>query len=93
MSDWEISRSAGECFGTGEQIEHGQEYFAALVEGEDGLVRRDFSFDTGSVRSLRYFVTGRRNFLSLVRRRSFLSMRRCWCRFLNGLPRRRNPRR
>jgi hypothetical protein len=45
MSDWEISRSAGECFGTGEQIEHGQEYFAALVEGEDGLVRRDFSFD------------------------------------------------
>ena len=45
MSDWEIARSAGECFGTGVQIEHGQEYFAALVEREDGLVRRDFCSD------------------------------------------------
>ncbi|MHC4214027.1 MAG: hypothetical protein ACYSWP_11705 [Planctomycetota bacterium] len=45
MSDWEISRSAGECFGTGEQIEYGQEYFAALVEGQEGLVRRDFCSD------------------------------------------------
>ena len=45
MSDWEIARSAGECFGTGEQIEYGQEYFAALVESEEGLVRRDFCSD------------------------------------------------
>jgi hypothetical protein len=42
MSDWEIARSAGECFATGKEIEYGQEYFAALVETEEGLQRRDF---------------------------------------------------
>ena len=42
MSDWEIARSAGECFATGKNIEYGHEYFAALVETEEGLQRRDF---------------------------------------------------
>lgn len=43
MSDWEINRPLGQCHGTERKIEHGEEYFAALVETEDGLQRRDFS--------------------------------------------------
>jgi len=42
MADWDINRPLGECCGTGRQIEAGQEYFGALVETEQGLVRRDF---------------------------------------------------
>jgi len=42
MSDWEINKPLGQCFGSGREIEHGQEYFGALVVAEEGLQRRDF---------------------------------------------------
>lgn len=45
MEEWEISKSLGHCFGTEKEIEPGQEYFAALVETEEGLQRRDYSSD------------------------------------------------
>jgi len=43
MDDWQIKKPLGQCSGTGVVIEPGQEYFAALVSGPDGLERRDFS--------------------------------------------------
>lgn len=42
MGDWEINKPLGQCFGNGRKIEHGEEYFGALVETEEGLQRRDF---------------------------------------------------
>ena len=45
MQEWEIDRPLGQCCGTGRKIEAGEEYFAALVETEDGLQRRDFCAD------------------------------------------------
>ena len=42
MDEWEITRPLGQCCGTGRQIAAGEEYFAALVETEQGLVRKDF---------------------------------------------------
>ncbi len=42
MSEWEIDKPLGQCCGTGEKIGYGEEYFAALVETGEGLVRRDF---------------------------------------------------
>jgi hypothetical protein len=45
MEEWEIDRPLGQCCGTGKKIEYGEEYFAALVETEDGLRRRDFCTD------------------------------------------------
>jgi hypothetical protein len=43
MADWQINRPLGQCHGTGQEIEPGQEYFGALVETEAGLERQDFS--------------------------------------------------
>lgn len=45
MDEWEINKPLGRCCGTGEAIQAGEEYFAALVETEEGLQRRDFSAD------------------------------------------------
>ena len=45
MAEWDINRPLGQCAGTGEKIEPGQEYFAALTETAEGLERRDFSAD------------------------------------------------
>lgn len=42
MDEWEITKPLGQCCGTGRQIAAGEEYFAALVETEQGLVRKDF---------------------------------------------------
>ena len=42
MADWEIKKTLGQCFGTGREFEIDEEYFAALVEGDQGLERRDF---------------------------------------------------
>ena len=42
MSEWEINKSAEQCCGTGRKLEYGQEYFAALVETEEGLQRQDY---------------------------------------------------
>ena len=43
MEQWEVNKPLGQCCGTGQQIECGQEYFAALVETKEGLQRQDFS--------------------------------------------------
>ena len=43
MTEWAIERPVGVCQGTGEKIEYGQEYYATLVQTEEGLKRRDFS--------------------------------------------------
>ena len=45
MGEWEIDKPLGQCCGTGKKIEYGEEYFAALVETEEGLARRDFCAD------------------------------------------------
>jgi hypothetical protein len=45
MSEWEITKPLGQCYGTERKIEYGEEYFAALVETEEGLQRRDFCDD------------------------------------------------
>jgi hypothetical protein len=45
MVDWEINKPLGQCFGTGQKIQKGQEYYAALVETQEGLQRQDFSVD------------------------------------------------
>jgi len=42
MSEWEINKPLGQCSGTEKTIESGEEYFAALIETEEGLQRRDF---------------------------------------------------
>ena len=45
MDEWEIDKPLGQCSGSGKKIEYGEEYFAALVETEEGLARRDFCAD------------------------------------------------
>lgn len=45
MADWEIKKTLGQCFGTEQPIDVGQDYYAALVETEQGLERRDYSID------------------------------------------------
>jgi len=42
MAEWEITKPLGQCYGSDKQLEPGEEYFAALVEAEEGLQRRDF---------------------------------------------------
>jgi len=42
MDEWEIEKPLGQCYGSGKKIEHSEEYFAALVETNEGLQRRDF---------------------------------------------------
>lgn len=43
MATWEIYKPLGECAATGTKIEFGDEYYGALVDSEEGLVRKDFS--------------------------------------------------
>jgi len=43
MADWEIRKTLGQCCGKQRPFEVGEEYFAALVETETGLERRDYS--------------------------------------------------
>jgi hypothetical protein len=43
MADWDIKKTLGHCYGTEQEIEVGQKYFAALVETEEGFQRRDYS--------------------------------------------------
>lgn len=45
MADWEIKKTLGQCSGTGEEFAVGQDYFAALVETEEGFKRQDFSVE------------------------------------------------
>ncbi len=43
--DWEIKKPLGQCSGTGEKLAPGREFYAALVETDQGLERRDFSIE------------------------------------------------
>jgi len=43
VADWEIKKTLGQCCITQQAFEVGEEYFAALVETETGLERRDYS--------------------------------------------------
>jgi hypothetical protein len=45
MTDWEINKTLGQCSGSGDKFEVGSEYYAALVETQDGFERRDFSVE------------------------------------------------
>jgi len=45
MADWEIEKPLGQCYGTEKKIESDEDYFAALVETDQGLQRRDFCAD------------------------------------------------
>ena len=45
MAEWEIEKSLGQCYGTGQKFEVGSEYFAALVETDQGFERRDYSIE------------------------------------------------
>ena len=45
MADWEIKKTLGQCSGTGREFAVDEEYFAALVDSEEGLQRVDFSMD------------------------------------------------
>ena len=42
MGEWEINKTQGRCYATNKEFEYDEEYFAALVETDDGLQRRDF---------------------------------------------------
>ncbi|MHC4637969.1 MAG: hypothetical protein ACYTBP_05015 [Planctomycetota bacterium] len=42
MDEWAINKTLGQCFGTDRTLVPGEEYFAALVETEEGLQRRDY---------------------------------------------------
>ncbi len=45
MADWEIKKPLGQCCLTNREIQPGEEFYAALVETEQGLERRDFCAD------------------------------------------------
>ena len=45
MAEWEIEKTLGRCYGTGEQFKVGRNYFAALVETDQGFERRDYSVE------------------------------------------------
>ena len=42
MAEWEINKSQGRCCATDKEFLEGEDYFAALVETDEGLHRRDF---------------------------------------------------
>ncbi len=45
MADWEIKKTLGQCSGTDRKLKVGEEYFAALIETDEGFERRDFSVE------------------------------------------------
>ena len=42
MAEWKISKTDGFCEGSKRELRVGEEYFAALVETDEGLQRRNF---------------------------------------------------
>ena len=42
MATWDIYKPSGECAATGTRIEFGDEYYGALVDSDEGLIRKDF---------------------------------------------------
>jgi len=42
MTEYELSRSAGQCFATGRAIVEGERFYSAIIETPQGLQRRDY---------------------------------------------------
>jgi len=45
MADWEIQKTLGRCWETDTEFEPGTEYYATLVDTDEGMQRRDYSLD------------------------------------------------
>jgi hypothetical protein len=45
MDEWMIDKPLGKCAATGKEIMPGEDYYAALVQNEQGFARRDFCAD------------------------------------------------
>ncbi len=45
MEQWKVERTAGVCAGSGQPLEPGQEYYAALIDTPTGFERKDFSIE------------------------------------------------
>ena len=45
MADWEIQKTLGRCWQTDTEFEAGTEYYATLVEGDEGMERMDYSIE------------------------------------------------
>jgi hypothetical protein len=45
MAEWEINKTLGKCWGTDEEFAVGENYYAALMETEEGFERRDYSVE------------------------------------------------
>jgi hypothetical protein len=45
MDEWVIDKPLGQCYATNRPIEPGEEYYATLVQTEQGFARRDFCAD------------------------------------------------
>ncbi len=45
MAEWQISKPLGVCAGSGLQINPGNQYYGALIEGQEDLERQDFSVE------------------------------------------------
>lgn len=43
--DWEVSRTTGKCAATHRDLAEGEAYYAVLLEGPEGLQRRDYSLE------------------------------------------------
>ena len=43
MEQWQVQRTAGKCTGTEHELTPGEEYYAALIETDEGFERRDYS--------------------------------------------------
>jgi len=45
MSDYEVSRSIGQCCVSGRVFSEGEEFYTVVLEGPDGLERKDYALD------------------------------------------------
>lgn len=45
MTEFDVARAGGRCFITGREIQPGEVFYSALLEGPQGIERRDYSAD------------------------------------------------
>src|SRR5687767_11860342 len=48
MNEWEVARSTGQCAATGRPLAEGESYYAVLMQGSEGVERKDFSLEAWS---------------------------------------------
>lgn len=46
QSEWEVSRTSGQCSASGRPLAEGESYYAVLFETQQGFERRDYTEDT-----------------------------------------------